>query len=490
MKKIIISLLTILSVALTYKGFTQNYNNADNRTTHSIETTSNFDSLFYPLFGSPPRAPLANSFYNKSMWNYDWYRKIGYTKDELSLLGTNQKIKTYGKTVIYDASMNFIPKTVNDGGGDKIIINPTYITVVGDSKSPNFFIPIEYIGDKSILSSSLSRREKEEIAIYLKKAIDISGVTPSSVVINARNNDFNIFIYKSEFTNEEPIIRTFFVRSRINELIKEATLTRIESYIDNAQLSDAIAEIEVLKKQFPSLERKLNNVLKKIDYIHESANVNKDYNDKIQSYYIEEHSDYFYVYDGINPKQKFNIDEKDAFTEYLMKQAEADTDVIYFNFGDQHSNKSSAFVNSLAIQGGMRAETLSGKVDNRTLLFYGKIIDKEDDIEQNESGYKQRYVFKVGNKKVTADVGVQPVEGKMSKKNKRKLPKTFFGILNSLIGKGLSTCNSINISRKKTNEVLDTKDDEYKTWLKERRGKDVDFVFIEIIKVEEISEDE
>lgn len=260
-KAFILIMLFVLSSNIVYGQIIQ----ANNQTNYSIDNVSPFDETFYAVFG-PPRMPLPNSFYNNSMWNYDWSRKHGFSqqKKELSLFGTAKEIKTHGKTVVYDAAMTALPGTSGSGGGDKITIEPDYISLSAGDK--NIFIPIQYTGDKSVTPQSFSRREKEEIAKYVEKALSISGVTPSSVVIDADNNDFNIAVHKSKYTTEEMAL------NQLGEVIDEHDFSKnvkntmlILSSEEREINSRGIKGIEVEKNVFNSLKNRVLNFCDEID---------------------------------------------------------------------------------------------------------------------------------------------------------------------------------------------------------------------------------
>lgn len=442
------------------------------------------DISFYTLF-SKPRTPLPNSFYSNSMWNYDWSRQNRFKPKELSLFGTANEIKTHGKVVVYDAAMRTLPRT-SGSRHNEISIKANHISLSAGNRT--LFIPIGYTGDKSVTFKNLSRKEKEEIANYIKKALNISGVTPSSVIIESAKNDFDIAIYKSKYTKEEAIIQSYKLRSRVKDQIKAEGIAEIESLIANNNLSQASSKLEALTSQvFDSGE--LDAISERIKGIHGVANINKYYNKQAQAFYIEEKGNLFSVYDGMNPKKEFSTFDKESFINYL-KNNTAGADAIYLNLQAKSAERASAFLNSVSIKmklasPELRVEAVPRNETTQQILFYGravKLLDGSNPISSNKHSHK--YNFKLGNNVVTAEVGVN-VKDHIPQRKSKKIIKSFFNFFNTGIGSNSTFFNLINLSRKQTNKKLNVTNEDYKTWLK-NQSKDIDFVFIKIIETNKI----
>lgn len=454
-----------------------------NQTNYSTDSIS-FDISFNTVFGKP-RTPLPNSFYNSSMWNYDWSQKHGIIQQkELSLFGTAKEIKTHGKTVVYDAAMTALPGTSNSGGGDKIIINTNYVSL--STGNNNIFIPIQYTGDKSVNPQSFSRREKEEIAKYVEKALNISGATPSSVVIDVKNNDFNIVIYKSKYTNEEAIVQSF----KIKERVKTEGIAEVERLINNVQLSKAASKLDALKKQFPhALEFEAS--AERLNLSHEVANYNQNYKN-VRVLYIEDNSGNLNIYNGIKEKGESSVFNLSPAIDYINTNLSSDVNELYLIIKSSSPKEQEGVLRSIRTQikskrPNLRVEAAPDDAKTREVFFYGKVVEKTNSKKIVSLKHDQEYRVSMGGKYYRMIVGMEVMPAIVFKKAK-KMIKNFYQYFDSHLNSKRTLCSLVNNSRKqvKANFPAIT-DEDFNTWIKEQFGN-THIVLIEII--EETSENE
>jgi len=212
MKKALLSLVFLLIALLSYSQQTLTADSLK-QWLCTVDTIQYLQNIEPVVFGEP-RKPHENSFYNESMWIDDWAHtefNLQYSKEELSLFGLESRVETSGRTIVYDASVNTVYDNIQLQGTNGVTIDNSNAFVEVEGRMLQ--IPINFIGDNTIVEKNLDKKDREEVTQYINSSLMRAGCTPSNIDIKVSNKDFDLFIFKSKFTDEDFIVRRLNLRT-------------------------------------------------------------------------------------------------------------------------------------------------------------------------------------------------------------------------------------------------------------------------------------
>lgn len=428
-----------------------------------------------------PRQPLKSSFYSEGMWIHDGWKKMGwssrYSKEELSLFGLEKRIKSKGRTIVYDASVKELPSS-SDIAVKGIRVEADQVTV--RTKEKTIYIPIEYSGTKIQLSAA----EKYLIADYVNKSMSYSGVSPARVRIQVQGSDFNISIYKSRYTQEDPILKGFNLRARTQR--KEA-LKQLDILISNNQLEAAGKQLEDILQSYPQA-REFFPIKEKLETIQFLSGANKSQRNARICHIAETVND-FTVYDGMSSSKTFPIDQKAVFVDQLVNSAGPEVQTIYLDVKGMGARKAEAFVQSVQSQVRTRRQNVDVQKMpelNKDLFFHGMVESPVANTKLQLADYSGTRDYTVRRKGKTWKVGVGvKVKEYINKKKSQKFIHSFFKVFGKTVKKKPSTLQE-NIGETKKALIKKYKDidpsKDYNCLLNSQLG-------MEIVIIEELIED-
>ncbi len=396
------------------------------------------------------RIPLNTSFYSKNMWDYDGFREglnIKYTKKDISLFGLEKKIKTSGKVIVYDASVTSITDNAFLGK-DGIIVNPNNVFVNTTDKT--LLIPIIYSGGVV----NFTKAEKNLISEYVNKSLSHSGATPSKIKISLENGDFNIEIFKSQFTNEDAIIKGHNLRSRTE---KETESKEIKQLIDGGKLEGLDSRLNAVIDKYPEVDE-FYSLREKLQAINFVSQINQRSGGVVLRY-VEENPIRFSVFDGLTPKNDYKVMEKQNFVDQLINSTGPNTRTIYLDVKGLTDNKAEALVTSTNIQMAKTRSDLRVKRAPKTQrgkeeFFNGKVISEAKNIKP-QVGVNGRlselraYNILVKGKKRIVGLGLK-VNKKINDSKFSKIANSFFKLFNKTTKKqSWNISDAVDITRVK-----------------------------------------
>lgn len=444
----------------------------------------------------PPRIPLASSFYNKYMWQHDWTPVPTYNKKNLSLFGVYDKIKTSGRTIIYDASVTSITDNATLDGNNGIRIKQTRALIEVDGKMLE--IPIHYAGDNSLSSIDFTQSEKELITNYIQKSLNHSGSTPSEIVITARNNDFNITINKSAYTDEDFIIKGHNLRSR---LAKKEGIQLVNELINRGNPQEASSTLNELIEKY-SEDRAINKLRKKIEEHQYIRQINQT-NNGIVSRIVEETSNRYTFYDGINPSGLAQDMNKQPFITNLINSIDKNTIGVYLDVKGMGPVKAKGFVSAIksqlnAIHPDIVVKALPQYDLNTKALLEGKTVQQVPNAPRQATitGTKgiKKYLLNIKGKQEKVAIIVQVKNIFVASKTKtKKVIDKFFSFFDKSISKknhkDWVLAKLINNTRKKLKKELNVSDEDYDCLIRHELAQN-DIVIIRLHQqVNEITDD-
>ncbi|GGG30105.1 hypothetical protein GCM10011344_33770 [Dokdonia pacifica] len=401
------------------------------------------------------RKPSGDSFYSSEMYqNYLGDKILDRSKFPLSRV--DEQIITHGNVIIYDASVkSTIPNKDIIQDGISIINN----NVVIKSNNKVRQIPIKYINDSPATKHKFSPTEIKLIEKYILKSIDDSGITPSSIEVNQRKSDFDLSIIHSEFKAQNRIIKNY------NDITSEAKQIDISNQIDEANLTLAKESINKFNVNYPDkdisyLDEK-NNTLLKIKDLNNKSNSN--YNIK----YIEESENRtsFSVFDGLNPKKEYNIQNKDDFINDIVNESNSNETIQFLKVKGISEIKEDGIFSSISNK--INAKKIKIEVkrypkNNEDIFFYGtleSILNPKYTLINDYSGFNS-YVVKVGDtpKEIRLDIDVKP---KITREKSKKIIKSFFKFFGRKVKNKATFSESFFDTKKRILKKFDLNNSDY-----------------------------
>lgn len=448
----------------------------------------NLNPLNTQLLGEP-RTPLKSSFYNEEMSKYDWkYQQFSRFIDpvEYTLHGLQSKIKTNGKVIVYDASVTSITdNAILTKNGIEVFQNEIFVSTADKTLK----IPIKYLGDNSINPNSISKGEKLLISEYVNKSLAYSGITPSSINLTAKNGDFNIYVSKSNFTNEDLIVEGYNIRSRVAE---KELFEEINKNLKSVDLEKTKQNLDIAADKFPQ-NKELDELRKWYNELETLNTFNSNSKTSI-SRLIQESPKEFVMHDGIRTQKKFEIQNKSDFIQDLVGSINNEINVIYLDVRGLGKDKSSAFIASTNIQikkyrPDVTVKAMPKNETARKMFFNGQVLQKNTEIKPTIGEYSglQTYNVKAEGKTWRIGLGLE-VKPHIIKAKSKKLIKSFFKIFDKKVSNksGWNLSDAVNTTRKdvrKKNKGI--KDEDYDTFIRnELLG--INIVFIEEIEANEL----
>lgn len=447
---------------------------------NQVDTQANF-----PFLGRS-RTPRNTSFYSKNMWDYDgskkWYG-IEYTKKDVSLFGLENRIKTSGKVIVYDASVTSITDNVIlEKSG--ILVNTNNVFVNTTDKT--LLIPIMYQGGKV----NFTPAEKIKISEYVNKSLSFSGSTPAKITISSKDGDFNIEISKSEFTNEDVLIRGFDLRSRTE---KKTAIKEINQLFDAGRLEGIESRLDDIINKYPEIDEfyTLREKFQAIDFV---SKINQRNND-VQLRYVDDRSERFSVFDGLSPKNEYKITNKQEFIKELLNSVNENTRCIYLDVKGINEAKVEAFLRTTKIRinkerPNLRVELVPTDAVEKNLFFNSTVLDQVNNSKiqyglYGENSGTQSYNVKANGKTWKVGIGLR-INSTIAKVKANKYINSFFKIFGKTTKKKpWKLSDAVNDTRKNLEKKhKDLKPKDYDCLFNKEFGT-MNIVFIEEIVTEQ-----
>ena len=194
--------------------FLGNFGNSFAQSSVIIEDSSGAsipDTVFY-VFGEP-RLPSESSFYNQPLYVGDWRRsqlaENGIVEKKLTFLGIENRVKTNGKTIVFDAAESAISTKYELKGYDNVTLTKEKVFVENDGRVHQ--VPVEFDGENAANADVITKVAKSGLSEYVVESFKFSGATPSKIKIKVSDDSYDLFIFKSNFTSDEIVIKRFNV---------------------------------------------------------------------------------------------------------------------------------------------------------------------------------------------------------------------------------------------------------------------------------------